>query len=99
MTTETKASKPIGKGVDDFRALYDKAYIVPKKVRAALEKLGDGWLREAEFAKLAEVSPNDLAAYRAEFEDHIVALTGAERGKRAWAGTKKLAAKLRELVR
>lgn len=96
--TEAKPAKAVGKGVDEFRSLYDKSYIVPRKIRSAFEKLGDGWLREAEFAKLAEVNTNDLSAFRAEFEDHIVALAGTERGKRAWAGTKRMASKLREML-
>lgn len=98
-TSTKQAVKAVGKGVDEFRSLYDKSYIVPKKVRAALERLGDGWLRELDFAKLAGVSPNDLAAHRAEFEeDHVVMLNGADRGKRAWAGSKKIAHKLREML-
>lgn len=91
-------NKPVGRSVEDFRAQYDKSYIVPLKVKAALEKLGDGWLRELDFAKLAGVTPNDLAAYRAQFEDHVVALIGSERGRRAWAGTKALANKLRGML-
>lgn len=91
-------TKPVGKGIDEFRASYDKSFIVPRKIKAALEKLGDSWLRELDFAKLAEVSPSDLAAFREMFEEHIVALTGSDRGKRAWAGTKALARKLREML-
>lgn len=95
----TKAEpKPVGRTIDEFRAAYDKSFIVPQKVKAALEKLGDGWLREMDFAKLAGVNPNDLAAFREMFEDHIVALNGSERGKRAWAGTKALAKRLREML-
>lgn len=101
MTTKAKeqpAPKTVGRSVEEFRSSYDKSYIVPRKVKAALERLGDGWLRELDFAKLAGVTPNDLAAYRGAFEDHIVALNGADRGRRAWAGTKGLAKKLREML-
>lgn len=88
-----------GRSLDEFRSSYDRSYIVPRKIKDALVKLADGWLREVDFAKLAGVSPTDLAAYRAEFEeDHVVALTGADRGKRAWAGTKRVATKMREMV-
>jgi hypothetical protein len=91
-------SKPLGNSVEEFRRTYDKSYIVPLKVREALAKLGNGWMRELEFAKLAGVSANDLAAHRAEFEDHIVTLNGNDRGRRAWAGTKALASKLRTML-
>lgn len=85
-----------GKSLEDFRAAHDKSYIVPGKVRAALKALGDGWEYEMAFAKLAGISLADLSAFRSMFEEHIVVV---ERTKRAWAGTKGLAAKLREMAR
>lgn len=97
--SKQEKGKSLGKSVDEFRNLYDKSYIVPRKIKAALEKLGEGWLRELDFAKMAGLNPSDLSAYRAEFEeDHVVALTGNERGRRAWAGTKAFANKLRGML-
>ena len=61
------AAKAVGRSIDDFKAAYDKSFIVPRKIKEALAKLGDGWLRELDFAKLAGVNPNDLAAFRAGF--------------------------------
>lgn len=103
MATATPKDKPaakaVGRSIEDFKAAYDKSFIVPRKIKEALAKLGDGWLRELDFAKLAGVNPNDLAAFRASFEeDHVVVLTGSERGKRAWAGSKRTATRMREML-
>ena len=93
------AGKPVGRSLDDFKSNYDKSYIVPNKLRAALAKLDGGWLYEVDFAKLAGVNLADLAAFRSAFEDHVVVLNGNDRGKRVWAGTKAAAAKMREMIR
>lgn len=92
--------KPTGRSLDEFRAAHDKSFIVPRKLKAALASLGPGgWAYEAEFVKLAGVSHTELGAYRSQFEDHIVILKGTEHsGRRAWAGTKALAEKLRAMV-
>lgn len=99
--TEAKAKKQAesksGKSLQDFRAEHDKSYIVPKKIKGALEKLGDGWEYEVHFMRLAGISVTDLAAYRDQFEDHIV-VVGGRNTKRVWAGTTKLAAQMREMV-
>lgn len=85
-----------GRSLSEFRETHDKGYIVPKKIRAALAALGAGWEYEMPLAKLAGVSLGDLSAYRALFEDHIVIV---EKSKRAWAGTKATAEKMREMIR
>ena len=91
--TEQKA----GKSLQEFRAEHDKSYIVPKKIKDAIEKLGDGWEYEAQFLRLAGLSVTDLAAYRDQFEAHIV-VVGGRNSKRVWVGTAKLAAQMREMV-
>jgi hypothetical protein len=99
--TDAKAKtvhKPkVGRTVDEFRAAHDKNYIIPARIRAALEKLGDGWEYEMELMKLAGISTTDVARFRSQFEEHIVTVAG-QNPKRIWAGTKKLAAQLRELA-
>lgn len=88
----------VGKGRDDFRALHDKSFIVPAKIRAAIAKLGkSGWEYEQQFMKLAELSTTDLAAHRDQFEDHIVTV-GGRNPKRCWCGSKELATELRTMV-
>ena len=93
-----KAMKPSksGRSLQDFRAEYDKDFIVPQKISDALRILGDGWEYEVQFAKLASVGLVDLASYRDAFAEHVVVL-GRE-GRRAWAGTKEAAAKMREML-
>ena len=91
-------TKSVGHGIEEFRAQYDRSYRIPRKIREALQRLGDRWLREIDFAKFAGVGSVDISAYRGEFEaDYVVELTGGNNGKRVWAGTKALARKLREL--
>lgn len=91
--------KAAGRTLDEFKASFDKSYIVPAKVKAALAELGGGWMTEIEFAKHAGVSVVDLNAYRETFEEHVVVLGGQHKGKRLWAGTKAAAAKMREMLR
>lgn len=95
---ETRATPTVrsgGRSLNEFRETHDKSYIVPKKIRTALTALGSGWDYEMPFAKLAGVSLGDLSAYRSMFEDHIVVV---EKTKRAWAGTKATADKMRAMV-
>jgi hypothetical protein len=80
----------------DFRNTYDKATIVPAKVKVALKILGaSGWEYESQFHKLAGVSLMDLALFREEFAEHIVNLKD---NKRAWAGSAKTAKMMREML-
>lgn len=99
MATDAAPPKQkIGKGRDDFRALHDKSFIVPAKIRGAIAKLGkSGWEYEFAFLKLAELSTTDLATYREQFEEYIVTVNGRN-PKRCWCGSKELAAELRAMV-
>jgi len=87
--------KTVGRSVEEFRAAHDKNFILPRKIKDALAKLGRGWAYEMEFVKLAGVSLGDLANYRGMFDQHIVLV---ERTRRAWAGTKTVAEELREMI-
>lgn len=95
--TKTATAKPTGKTIDDFRAQHDKSFIVPKKIREGLEKLGDSWEYEVEFMKRCSLSTTDLSTYRPQFMEFVVETNGKNQ-KRVWAGTKHFAAKLREKV-
>lgn len=92
------AVKPLGRSLEEFRANHDKSFIVPGRIKAALEKLGNGWQSELEFAKLAGVSMTDLGAYRAQFEAFVVPVS-RDGSRRVWAGSKTVAEKMREMVR
>lgn len=86
-----------GRSLDEFRATYDKDTIIPQKIDAAIAELGkDGWAYEMEFVKLAGVGLSQLAAYRDAYAEHIVTLN--RESKRAWAGSKALAAKMRAML-
>lgn len=89
MTTKTT-----GKDLEAFRAFHDKSFIVPKKIKEGLTKLGDSWLYEAEFMKMCMLSQADFAAYRDQFSEFFVDV-GGRNPKRVWAGTKAFATKLR----
>jgi hypothetical protein len=84
------------KTLADFRNTYDKATIVPARVKAALKSLGAaGWEYEVAFVKLAGVSLMDLALFREQFAPYIVNLKD---NKRAWAGSTKTATTMREML-
>ena len=100
MSNQQKVTKTPGKGRDlqAFRASHDKSFIIPARIKAALEQLGDSWEYEAEFIRRCQLSTGDFARYRDSFLDFSVetgSLNG-NRGKRVWAGSKAFAAKLRE---
>ena len=99
-TPAKKAEAVKGKSLDDFRSTHDKNYIVPKKIKDALEKLGDSWEYEIDFVKLAGISTTDLFRFREQFEEHIVEVksNSGSHKKNVWAGTVKFATKLREMA-
>lgn len=91
---KAKPEKVVGFTREDFRARYDKSFIIPKKIQEALKKLGPNrYLTEMEFVKVAGISMTDLGAYRPLFEDDFVVVV--ERTKRLWCGSKALAAEFR----
>lgn len=96
MATAKKTAK---KTLDDFRAVHDKAFVVPNKIKAGLEQLGkDGWEYESDFVKLCGVSVVDFGRFREGFSDFYVSVGGERSGKRVWAGSKALAEKMRSMV-
>lgn len=89
-----QSSSILGLTRQDFKSKYDKNFIVPKKIKDALKKLGpDRYLPEAEFIRLAGISQTDMGFFRPQFEDDYVVVV--ERTKRLWCGSKKLAAEFR----
>jgi hypothetical protein len=91
-----RAAPAKGKTLADFRQTYDKATIVPSRVKAALKELGaSGWEYEVQFARMAGVSMTDLSAFRDQFAGYIVNLKD---NRRAWAGSIKTATQMKEMV-
>ena len=99
-TKQAAKPAPSVRSIDDFRSAHDRSFIVPKKIKEALASLGaDGWAYEGEFMKMAQISTTELGFYREKFEAHVVQLRGANHnGKRAWAGTKATADKMRKML-
>jgi hypothetical protein len=91
---ERRNFRPKVKSVDQFRDLYDKDTIIPRKIEAGIASLGDGWVYESEFSRLAEVSHSQLSTYREGYLDHVVQTPD----KKIWVGDVKIAQKMRELV-
>ena len=84
-----------GRSLAEFRAQYDKNFIVPAKIKAALAALGASWEYEVQFARSAGVSLADLGNYRDQFAGYVVAL---RESRRAWAGTTATAKAMREML-
>ena len=100
MATE-KTEKVLGKSLEDFRASHDNDFIVPNKIRSALDKLGNSWMYEADFIKLCAVNNTLFARYREQFIDFVVTVPSSSAGggtRRVWSGTKQMATKMREMV-
>jgi hypothetical protein len=96
------APKPVSslvKGRDEFRAAHDKSFIIPNRIREGIKKLNPaGCADEIDFLKLAGLSTTDLARFRHLFEENIVNVGTERQPKRVWAGSKKFADELREMV-
>lgn len=94
----TTAKTP-GRDLTEFRGSYDKDFIVPRKIEAALAKIGhERWDYNQDFQKLAGVTTNDLALFREQFTDFLVEVGGNGHKKIIWCGSKALATKLRAMV-
>ena len=85
-----------GRSLASFRQTYHKDTIVPGKIKSALADLGASWEYESEFVKRAGVSFADLGLYRDAFADFVIQVK--QDGKRVWAGTKRFAAQLKEML-
>ena len=90
-------AKQAGRGLTDFRAAHDKSFIVPAKIRAGLEALGESWEYEAEFLRRCGLSTTDFSIYRDQFVEFWIQ-TGGKSPRRVWAGTVKFAETLREMI-
>jgi hypothetical protein len=96
--TLQKPVKPRSKSIDDFRATYDKDFIIPKRIKEALEKIGEGWEFEADLIRLASVCQTDMGTYRDNFAEYFIQ-TGGKNPKRCWSGSKETIRKMREMLR
>lgn len=98
--TLVKPKKP-GRPVEDFQKEHDQSYIVPARIKDGLAELGDTWEYEADFMKRVGCNASMVAPYREQFATFVVDIkprAGRSHSKRAWAGNKKTADKLREMA-
>lgn len=94
----TAAKKTVGKDITAFKDSHDKNTIVPRKIEEGLKLLGpDRWEYQAEFVKLCQISPTDLALFREQYADFSIEIRAKTR-KVVWCGSKALATKLRGMV-
>jgi transcriptional regulator with XRE-family HTH domain len=93
---ELATVQTVGKSLADFRNQYDKATIIPAKIKAALKQLGGGWEYEVDFGKIAGVTAQDLGRFRDQFAEHFVQI--GRDGRRAWAGTTTTAKAMRDML-
>lgn len=100
---EQKAVKKIAKmNLEELNARYNPNVIIPNKIKAALKEVGNAAVAEDELRKLTGLNANQLAQFRAEFENYLIPVRDpASRHPRyLWAGTPEFAAAAREeLVR
>jgi hypothetical protein len=83
------------RSLSEFKQTVDKDTIVPSRIREGLKVIGAmGWVYEVEFCKLAKISSSDLGNYRDSFADFVVPI----KERRAWAGSKSMADKLRAML-
>jgi CRISPR/Cas system CSM-associated protein Csm2 small subunit len=80
----------------DLDNKFNPAVIIPKRIEAALKKLGDNAMTALDFARAANITTNQLAEFGDEFEDYQIGVRDNGKIKKVWCGTKEFAAKARE---
>lgn len=83
---------------DDFRTAHSRRTVVISKIRQGLKDLGNSWMYEREFLKLAKLATFDLARYREEFAAYYLDAPHKSRTRRVWCGTPAMAKKLRAIA-
>lgn len=79
----------------EFKTTFDKDTIVPARIKAGLKSIGAmGWAYEVEFCRIAGLTATDLGNYRDQFADLVVTI----KERRAWAGSKAMADKMRAML-
>jgi hypothetical protein len=84
--------------IDEFGSKHDKAVFVPTRIIQTLKMLGDAGMYEIDFLREAKVSATDIAAFREQFDEHIVVVRLDGKPKNVWFGNKATAAKARDKV-
>lgn len=113
ITQSRRAGISTSKGLDEFRKKHDRNYIVPTRIKAALEEMvvehekkepGKGeeaWEYDGEFVARTGLRASDVSAFKTDFAEHLVVQETGSRESRArviWCGRAKTAKKLRAIL-
>jgi hypothetical protein len=98
MASPKKTAKPAtaALSMEDLDKQYNMNVIVPTRIRAALEKLGDNAMTALNFQRAANVTTMQLIQFGEEFEAHQVVVREHGKPKTLWCGTEAFARKVRE---
>ncbi len=95
----TKKAKRASSGalsLEDLDKQYNPNVIIPARIRAGLEKLGDHAMTAMNFQREANVTTVQLAQFSELFEKHQVIVRDGGKPKTLWCGTEAFARKVRE---
>jgi len=95
----TKKAKKASSGalsLEDLDKQYNPNVIIPARIRAGLEKLGDHAMTAMNFQREANVTTVQLAQFSELFEKHQVIVRDGGKPKTLWCGTEAFARKVRE---
>ena len=91
--------KPVkSDSLTSFRNEHDPALVTPRKIKAALETLGDAWKTEQDFLRSAHVSNANITEFRGQFEAHIVVVRKDGKPRNLWVGNVAIAKEMRKIV-
>ncbi len=82
--------------LDDLDRKFNPSVIIPAKIKAGLDKLGENAMNSIDFAKLAEVSTLQLTQFGEQFEDFQIPIKENGKLKLHWGGTPAFVRKARE---
>ena len=90
-----ESSTHAGKTLADFRALHDKDFIVPRKIKDGLRTMPGVWMHEIDFVRHAGVTLHDLGNYREQFAELLVV---PRDGRKIWAKTAAVAEQMKVML-
>jgi hypothetical protein len=99
MPSAKKIKKPkpsAALSMEDLDKQYNINVIVPARIRAALEKLGDHAMTSVNFQREANVTPIQLAQFAEHFEKFQVIVRENGKSKILWCGSELFARKVKE---
>ena len=93
-TTKTKKTSALS--LEDLDKQYNANVIIPARIHAALEKLGDNAMTAMNFQREANVTTVQLAQFSEQFDKFLVVVRDGGKPKTLWCGNEAFARKVRE---